>query len=58
MKKLVLILSGLLLAMVAFAQTNVRAWYAQGQVWIIWQTQQPYPQTFGIYKKANRLRIQ
>ena len=53
MKKLVLILSGLLLAMVAFAQTNVRAWYAQGQVWIIWQTQQPYPQTFGIYKKAQ-----
>ena len=32
------------------AQSNVRAWYAKGQVWILWQTQQPFPQTYGIYK--------
>lgn len=33
-----------------FSQTNVRAWYAQGQVWVLWQTQLPYPETYAIYK--------
>ncbi|TAE53373.1 MAG: hypothetical protein EAZ89_07495, partial [Bacteroidetes bacterium] len=33
------------------AQTNVRAWYAQGQVWIVWQTGLPFPETFAVYKK-------
>lgn len=36
-----------------FAQTNVRAWYAQGQVWVVWQAEQPLPETFGIYKKTT-----
>ncbi|MFN7116062.1 MAG: T9SS type A sorting domain-containing protein [Saprospiraceae bacterium] len=35
------------------AQTNVRAWYAQGQVWIVWQGQQPFPQTFVVYKSST-----
>lgn len=35
------------------AQTNVRAWYAQGQVWVVWQTPIPGPQTYGIYKKTD-----
>lgn len=35
------------------AQTNVRAWYAQGQVWVVWQAAQPMPQTVGVYKKAT-----
>ncbi|MDX2249610.1 MAG: T9SS type A sorting domain-containing protein [Bacteroidia bacterium] len=35
------------------AQTNIRAWYAQGQVWIVWQAQQPFPETFAVYKKAT-----
>ncbi|MGH7598236.1 MAG: T9SS type A sorting domain-containing protein [bacterium] len=39
-----------LMSSAAFAQTNVRGWYADGQVWILWQTQQPFPQTYGIYK--------
>ena len=40
----------LLLASFAYAQKNVRAWYTQGQVWVVWETQQPFPETFGIYK--------
>lgn len=43
----------LLLSLCSHAQTNVRAWYAQGQVWVVWQASQPFPETFGIYKKAT-----
>ncbi|HLP93210.1 MAG TPA: T9SS type A sorting domain-containing protein [Saprospiraceae bacterium] len=35
------------------AQTNVRAWYAQGQVWIIWDSSVPGPETVGIFKKST-----
>lgn len=31
------------------AQTNVRAWYADGQVWVVWETGLPLPETYGIY---------
>ncbi|MEQ1747268.1 MAG: hypothetical protein ABMA02_17690 [Saprospiraceae bacterium] len=42
---------GLLLsANLLFAQQNVRAWYAEGQVWVVWETSQPFPETYGIYK--------
>lgn len=37
----------------AFAQTNVRAWYANGQVWIVWQAQLPLQETYGIYKNGS-----
>ncbi len=37
----------------SFSQTNVRAWYAQGQVWVVWQISQPIPETYAIYKKAT-----
>lgn len=36
-----------------FAQSNVRAWYADGQVWVVWQATLPFPETFAIYKKAT-----
>ena len=32
------------------SQSNLRAWYADGQVWIVWNTQYPYPQTYAVYK--------
>ena len=35
------------------AQTNVRAWYADGQVWVVWQATLPLPETFAIYKKTT-----
>ena len=43
----------LFFASALFAQTNVRAWYAQGQVWVVWQAEQPFPETFGIFKKST-----
>lgn len=43
----------LLITSTLTAQTNVRAWYAQGQVWVVWQIEQPIPETVGIYKKAT-----
>ncbi len=51
--KNILLPSLLLLASFTYAQKNVRAWYAQGQVWVVWETQQPFPETFGIYKSAQ-----
>lgn len=35
------------------AQTNVRAWYADGQVWVVWEAQQPYPETYAIFAKPS-----
>lgn len=32
-----------------YAQINVRAWYADGQVWIVWNVQLPIPETVGVY---------
>ena len=31
----------------------VRGWYADGQVWIIWQTSAPDPETYAIYSSAS-----
>ncbi len=28
-----------LMSSTTFAQTNVRGWYADGQVWILWDTE-------------------
>lgn len=39
-----------LLPFALHSQSNIRAWYAQGQVWIVWETQFPYPETYAIYK--------
>lgn len=33
------------------AQTNVRAWYADGQVWVIWEFDLPLPDWYEIYAK-------
>ena len=43
-------LSLLLIPMLIHSQTNLRAWYADGQVWIVWNTQTPYPETYAVYK--------
>ncbi|MBP6826418.1 MAG: hypothetical protein KA165_07655 [Saprospiraceae bacterium] len=36
-----------------FAQTNVRAWYADGQVWVVWEASAPFPETFAVYAKPT-----
>ena len=35
------------------AQINVRGWYAKGQVWIVWKTTSPEPDTYEIYESNN-----
>lgn len=34
-----------------FAQSNVRAWYADGQIWVVWEASAPLPETFAVYAK-------
>lgn len=51
MKRINATLIALFFSLPLFSQTNVRAWYAQGQVWVVWQTAMPFPETFAIYKK-------
>lgn len=54
MRKLYCLVSLLLfLASAIHAQTNLRAWYAKGQVWVVWQTQQPFPTTYAVYKSGQ-----
>jgi len=35
------------------AQTNVRGWYADGQVWIMWDVDNNPPETYGIYNSMT-----
>ncbi|HAD13280.1 MAG TPA: hypothetical protein DCF33_12685, partial [Saprospirales bacterium] len=35
------------------AQTNVRAWYADGQVWVVWEASQPLPDWYSVYAKPT-----
>lgn len=35
------------------AQTNVRAWYADGQVWVVWEGSLPLQETYAIYAKST-----
>ncbi len=51
--KHLLCLSFFLFSTLIQAQTNVRAWYAQGQVWVVWETPVPGPLTYAIYKKTT-----
>ncbi|MBK8426825.1 MAG: hypothetical protein IPL27_13035 [Lewinellaceae bacterium] len=37
----------------ANAQTNVRAWYADGQVWVVWETTAPLPDWYAVYAKPT-----
>jgi hypothetical protein len=53
MKKVLLSLLPLLSFCFANAQTNVRAWYADGQVWVVWQVELPLPQTYAVFAKQT-----
>lgn len=52
MKQLLYICS-LLWACAAHTQTNVRAWYADGQVWVVWEASAPLPETYAVYAKPS-----
>lgn len=49
MKKALLVVSLILSFCFANAQNNVRAWYADGQVWVVWEMELPLPLTYSIY---------
>ncbi|MBK8704986.1 MAG: hypothetical protein IPN33_16380 [Saprospiraceae bacterium] len=36
-----------------FSQTNVRAWYADGQVWVVWEAEFPLPDWYAVYAKPT-----
>lgn len=36
-----------------FSQSNVRAWYAEGQVFVVWEISLPIEQTYAIYASPN-----
>ena len=43
----------LLIPFFAQSQTNVRAWYADGQVWVVWDAEFPLPDWYEIYAKPT-----
>jgi predicted esterase len=49
MQKSALLVAASLSAMTTFAQRNVRAWNAQGQVFIVWATDAPAPLTYSVH---------
>lgn len=49
MKKLLFLASTLFSFFPCFSQTDVRAWYANGQVFVVWNIDLPIEQTYGIY---------
>ncbi|MBL7781386.1 MAG: hypothetical protein JNM22_09235 [Saprospiraceae bacterium] len=51
MKKCILLPFLLAIHSLLFAQSNVRAWYADGQVWVVWEATNPLPETFAVYAK-------
>jgi hypothetical protein len=45
---------GLLLHLNSYAQTNVRGWYSDGQIWIVWESDTlNEPVTYAIYKSPD-----
>ena len=42
-----------LAAATASAQINVRAYYAKGQAFVVWQTTLPLPTTYEIYRSTT-----
>lgn len=49
------LLSFLILAATSplLAQSNVRAWYADGQIWVVWEASTPLPETFAVYASPS-----
>ncbi|MCZ7586571.1 MAG: hypothetical protein M5R36_26340 [Deltaproteobacteria bacterium] len=43
----------LLWSATAGAQTNVRAWHADGQTWIVWEDAAPQPFTYEVYRSSS-----
>lgn len=52
MKNLLLLFT-LFISLSLHAQSDVRGWYADGQVWIVWKLELPLPRTVGIYASSS-----
>lgn len=52
MKKIITLLV-LLKVSTSFAQSNIQAWYAKGQVWIVWTQTTPQPEIYEIYSSVT-----
>lgn len=52
MKKLIMLFV-LLKISTSFAQTNIQAWYAKGQVWVVWTQTIPIPEVYEIYSSSS-----
>jgi hypothetical protein len=53
MKTALLFLASLLFTLSVQAQTNVRAWYAKGQTWVVWDTGGQQASTWDVYRGSN-----
>lgn len=42
-----------LTAVAAQGQTNLRAWYADGQTWLVWEDSDSTPETYWVYGSTN-----
>ena len=42
-------------SMVGSAQTNMRAWHAYGQTWLVWEDTPSTPETYRIYKASSQI---
>ncbi|MEK7253341.1 MAG: hypothetical protein AAB316_01240, partial [Bacteroidota bacterium] len=51
--KNILLTCFLFIAAFAQSQTNVRAWYAEGQVWVVWEAEFPLPLTYAVFAKPT-----
>lgn len=43
----------LFLPVTLYAQTNLRAWFADGQTWLVWEDEPEYPDRYLIYKSGG-----
>lgn len=53
MKILLYLLPFCLFSFYANSQSNLRAWYADGQVWVVWEVELPLPETYAVFGAAN-----
>src|SRR5262245_44131367 len=49
----VVLAMGIAAAAPCAAQTNVRAWNAAGQTWVVWEASAPLPTVYSIYRAAS-----
>ena len=49
----IVLFAAICLPLAIFAQTDVRGWYADGQVWIVWKETPPLTATYAVYARST-----